>query len=124
MQFGDLVEMDQSTSTGVRRHRSSPEERRRVLLDFARSGLSKTKYAQRTGLSAWTLTRWQAETEQRGRDATTPSTHRVQLQVFDANAATSSAFVLTIDAKLSLRIPARFEESDLRRLIQVLRESC
>jgi len=104
-------------------YRFTPAERRTVVDDFARSGLTQAEFAKRAGISAWTLSRWMSDAGGK-RTKGVAGSSRVQVQVFDPGAGGRGGFEVTFDSKLSLRVPAGFDETELRRLVAILRGSC
>jgi transposase-like protein len=104
-------------------YRFTPAERSTIVDDFARSGLTQAEFAKKAGISAWTLSRWMSEA---GDQRTTGDgrSSRVQVQIFNPAAESRGVFELTFDSKLSLRVPAGFDETELRRLVAILREAC
>jgi hypothetical protein len=122
--------MDRHASTRPsRRSRPTPAGRACILEDFARSGLSKSGFAARGGISAWTLHRWLSASAQSSRDATARSRKpTVQRQVFDplpASPATSSRHPdVVIRDPITVRVSNRLDADERRRLLALLRESC
>ena len=53
------------------------------------------------------------------------ASQRIAVQVFDPAASSRAVFELGFGgSKLSLRVPAGFDEGELRRLVAILREPC
>lgn len=91
--------------------------------EFARSGLTQAAFAQRVGISAWTLGRWRAQAALSGQ-VSPKAAERVQVQVFDPIAGAAVTFEVVVGTQFAVRVPARFDEQELRRLLAALRESC
>lgn len=105
------------------RSRHTPAERRQILADFKRSGLTQARFAPSVGVSAWTLSRWLSEPREKAMQVGL-ARGRVAVQVFDPAAGSRAGFELSFGPKLLLRVPAGFDADELRRLVAILREPC
>jgi transposase-like protein len=103
--------------------RVSPAERRRIVAEFRRSGLTQARFAASVGVSAQALSRWVSKLGDKETEGALAS-QRVAVQVFDPAAPSRAVFELAFGSKLSLRVPVGFDEGELRRLVAILRESC
>ena len=95
-----------------------------ALEEQAASGLSVQAYAERLGVSAWTLYQW------RRRLPAAASTKRnranlVEVTIARPNPATcaSSLVVHVNEGRRSIDVPRGFDSDELRRLVEAL-ESC
>jgi transposase-like protein len=107
--------------------RRTDAQRREAVQQFRRSGLTRAAFAKRIGISTWSLSRWiglAGPDHGRGRRSSRASEPRLQLQVFDPAASSTPAFELVVDGRYCLRIPARFDAQELRRLVAALAQPC
>ncbi len=104
------------------RVRTSKEQRRRILAEFERSGMSATQFAQRTGLKYSTLAGW----VQRSRRTKRPA-HRTPLRLLEAVLTPSpSAPALTVLLPGGARLEVR-EASQVAlaaALVHALEQPC
>ena len=93
------------------------EDIRGLLAEQLASGLSIAAFARERGVSAWRL--YDGRRALRKRAARKESTEFVQVHVRPVPAS-SSPIEVELDAGVRLRVPADFDEDDLRRLLGVL----
>jgi transposase-like protein len=95
---------------------------RRLIAAQSRSGLTVREFAAAEGIGAATLYWWRSKLRRDGREGTT----LVPVEVIERSpqmerGAATDGFELQIDGAMTLRVPARFDEAELRRLIRALR---
>jgi transposase-like protein len=93
---------------------------RQLLQDQARSGLSVREFAERRGMSAATLYWWRTKL----RDSRDGGSQLVPVEIVAPLRSSSAIFELQIGEALTVRVQPGFAESDLRRLLAVLKASC
>lgn len=90
---------------------------RALIAAQERSGQSVRKFAAARGFAAGTLYWWRSRLRERG-------TNLVPVAVIDnsgaAGASARAGFELQLD-EVTVRVPAGFDEDDLRRLLRALR---
>ena len=96
----------------------------RILEEQARSGLSVCDYAERLGMSRWTLYEWRRRLAEAGSAETELRPQFVELTVASPAETPEAGFVVRIcDGRRSIAVPGGFDGDDLRRLVTAL-ESC
>lgn len=94
---------------------------RQLIAAQTKSGLTVREFAAAEGIAAATLYWWRSKLRRDGRDVT----KLVPVEVVDHHAGIDTGslacFEVQIDAATTLRVPAGFDEAELRRLIRVLR---
>ncbi len=117
-------------------HRRSRAEWREIVQRQARSGLSVTRFAARERLSAQSLFWWRWRLRSDGETPVaapadgTASIDKIELipvelaRVDPLPVGTSTGFELRLGTDITLRIPCGFDARELRRLLEVLQQSC
>ena len=88
--------------------RRSEEEKRQVLAEWEASGLSKSAFAKKRGLSTNSLHRWAKALKR-----------PAFVEVMAPNSA-APAFVLRVREAVQVEVPAGFDACELRRLVEAL----
>lgn len=104
--------------------KKTEEERRRLLSEFERSGLSLKKFAKQVGVGHTTLWRWRHQAANTAADTQGPFTSVEtgifkELQVTPETVAAEFEVVLTNGT--TVRVPAGFDPDGLRILLMTLR---
>ena len=100
-------------------------EFRKVVKAQERSGLSVREFAEGEGITVQTLYWWRSELRRRDRARTQDSTDFVRVSVKSSPAGSSSeCFAVQLPGGVLVRVPPRFEENELVRLLGVVRRSC
>ena len=89
------------------------------LRDLARSGLSVREFAERHGLSKWTVHGW----KQRQRELERGASDLVAVEVISRESAapeTPTGFEVVLGEGVTIRVPPGFGTDELRRLLEVL----
>lgn len=95
---------------------------RRLIADQERSGQTVREFSASRGITAGTMFWWRSELRRRGK-------RLVPVAVVDEDGATdrggpgASCFEirLALDDSITVRVPASFDEDELRRLLRALR---
>jgi hypothetical protein len=92
---------------------------RRLITAQEKSGLTAREFAATQGMAAATLYWWRSKLR---RDGTKLVPVQVVEQRREVEAGSSfNSFELQVDGTMTLRVPAGFDEAELRRLIRALR---
>jgi hypothetical protein len=95
-----------------------------ALADLAASGLSVAKYADRLGVSTWTLYEWRRRLGSAPPYAVARKAELVEVTVAQpAEGSADSMTVRVCAGRRSIEVPRNFDGNDLRRLVAAL-ESC
>ena len=101
------------------RRRVDVEEVPKLLLELEASGQSLAAFARERGLETWRL--YEARRKAGGGGPRRKRRHAVELAPVEVRAATpASPLELALSSGHLLRIPAGFDEAELRRLLGVL----
>lgn len=93
---------------------------RRLISAQSKSGLTVREFAAAEGISPATLYWWRSKLRRDDRGGT----ELVPVEVVEPGATLDAAplgFELQVDGAMTVRVPAGFDEVDLRRLIRALR---
>lgn len=95
---------------------------RRLISAQSKSGMTVREFAVAEGIAAATLYWWRSKLRRDRRD----SAQLVPVEVIERSpeldrGTATDGFELQIDGTMTLRVPARFDEAELRRLIRALR---
>ena len=102
-----------------KRRRLSEEEKGGVVAGFERSGLSQREYAAKAGIGLSTLSLWR---RQIGRGA---KARLVEVDVTSGSAQCKSGrYRLMLPWGGSLEVELGFEVSEVRTLLEIMREFC
>jgi transposase-like protein len=95
---------------------------RRLIAAQSKSGLTVREFAAAQGIAAATLYWWRSKLgrDHRGGAQLVPVEVIERPTELDSGAA-SGSFELRVDGSMTLRVPAGFDEAELRRLIRALR---
>ena len=103
-------------------------ERRRILGELERSGLTVREFARRCGIPAGTLGYWRYIERRRGRRPVGPRRRAAKVELIELTPVRAQeraeAFELALGRGRVLRIPAGFEAEALGRLLAVLERPC
>jgi len=109
-----------ATRPAGRRRRFTPDDRRRLVSAWRRSGLSQCQFGREHGIAASYLSRWKVEFPEDEPEAPT----LVPVQVLGSNpgspATSGGMFEVRLPSGIEVAVPARFDESALRRLLGLL----
>lgn len=89
------------------------------MRELATSGLSVREFAERHGLSKWTVHSW----KKRQRELARGASDLVPVEVVSRESAapeTPTGFELVLSGGMTLRVPPGFSTDELRRLLEVL----
>lgn len=97
---------------------------RALIATQEKSGLSVRAFAEARGIPVTTLYWWRSRLARGTRAVTTTVPALVRIAVRDEEAcrlpSRPDAFELRLRGGIRVRVPARFEDGDLRRLLEVL----
>jgi hypothetical protein len=104
-------------------------EYRGLVAKQARSGLSVREFAEREGIAVQTFYWWRSELRRRDRAASSrggePGFVRVSVKPSPAQWVSSGeGFDVQLPGGIVVRVPSRFEESALAKLLGLIRRSC
>ena len=99
------------------------EEIQRLVEEQEASGLSVKEFAEKRGISRWSLYEWRRSRRRERRKARVSGSRGfVELKVVGEQSR-REAITVELASGVRLQVPAGFEEGHLRRLVEVLR-SC
>lgn len=101
------------------RVRTSKEQRRRILAEFERSGMSAPQFAQRTGLKYSTLARWVQFSRRTQRSRRQPP-----LRLLEAVLAPSPALMVLLPGGARLEVREARQVSLAAALVHALEQPC
>jgi len=105
---------------GPRRNRGDAEAHWRRLLDqWAGSGLSKAKFCRDRGISQWGLYFWAKRLREQSR-AGRAAFARVEA----SSGGSATGIVIRLSAGLAIELDTGFDEDSLRRLLRVVAGPC
>lgn len=95
---------------------------RRLIAAQSKSGMTVREFAATEGIAASTLYWWRSKLRRNRRE----SPELVPVEVIEGSperspGTSSDGFELQIGGTMTLRVPASFDEAELRRLIRALR---
>jgi transposase-like protein len=97
--------------------KTSKKEWRRVIAAQERSGLTVREFAEGQGINPTTLYWWRSRLRREGR--------LVPVEVVEQDVPQGGmgerCFEVQLDSAVTLRVPANFDEAELRRLVRALR---
>lgn len=95
---------------------------RRMIAAQSKSGMTVREFAAAEGITAATLYWWRSKLrrDRRGTTKLVPVEVTERSPGMDRGAG-ANGFELQIDGSMTLRVPACFDEAELRRLIRALR---
>ncbi len=112
----------------TRRRRRSDGEIAALLREYRSRGITQAAFARSKGVSLSTVSRWLQRSATEGGDGEEIGHRLVPVRVADDVRARwgkgRPAFELMLPGGPRLSIPSDFEAADLRRLIEVLQETC
>lgn len=93
-------------------------EKRRLLADWASSGLSRTQFARVRAISPTSLRNWQ---ERLGGARTPALAQFVDVEVVEVPSAAAAGFVVHVAGRgHRVEVPSGFDAGELRRLVSAL----
>jgi transposase-like protein len=111
------------TLTAMARHSADQvREIKATLAELSRSGESVVAFAERLGMSPWTLYSWRKRYGSTRRRRV-PDTDLMLVPVEIAGEEDPTAIVELAIGDVSIRVPSGFNEAELTRLLRVIR-SC
>ena len=95
-----------------------------MLEAHAASGLSLKAYADRIGVSAWTLYDWRRRLTSDDDGPAAPKPRLIEVALMNKAARSATGFVVRVsEDRRSIVVPAGFDSDELRRVVAAL-ESC
>lgn len=94
---------------------------RRLIAAQSKSGLTVREFAAAEGVAAATLYWWRSKLRRGGRGGTELVPVDVVEDCADSDTPAHGGFEVHVDGVMTLRVPAGFDEGELRRLIRALR---
>lgn len=97
----------------------SVEERRQLLTELEGCGMSVAAFAQKHGVSAWSIYSWRRQERERKNKREDGPTEFIQVQVAPSRESLAPLEVELTDG-VRVHVRAGFDEDELRRLLGVL----
>jgi transposase-like protein len=113
------------------RRRFSAEDRRRIVTDFNRSGLSQCRFAAKQGIAQGVLSRWLSEFAA-GRDVRESAPSLVPVRIVDdegessqPTSSTSDHIEILTSRDVTIRVPPGFDRAALADVLSIVeRRGC